>query len=54
MLWAKECGKNSKHNERKMGRPPESGLDVVLVKVIKHSRNGMQKRREPFLKGLEK
>ena len=53
MLWAKECGKNSKHNE-KMGRLPESGLDVVVVKVIKHSSNGMQKRREPFLKGLEK
>ena len=40
--------------KEKMGRLPESGLDVVVVKVIKHSRNGKQKRQEPFVKGLEK
>ena len=40
--------------KEKMGRLPESGLDVVVVKVIKHSGKGMQKRQEPFLKGIEK
>ena len=30
--------------KEKMGMLPENDLDVVVVKVIKHSRNGMQKR----------
>ena len=38
----------------KMGRLPENDLDFVVVKVIKHSRNGMEKRLETFLKDLEK
>ena len=26
MLWAKECGKNSEHNERKNGQAPRKWL----------------------------
>ena len=37
-----------------VGRFPENNLDVVVVKVIKHSRNGMEKIREIFLETLEK
>ena len=37
-----------------VGRFPENNLDVVVIKVIKHSRNGMEKRREIFLETLEK
>ena len=37
-----------------VGRFPENNLDVVVVKEIKHSTNGMEKRRETFLEGLEK
>ena len=40
--------------KEKVGRLPENNLDVVVVKVIKHSRNGMEKRREIFLQTLEK
>ena len=40
--------------KEKMGMLPENDLDVVVVKVIKHSRNGMEKRLETFLKDLEK
>ena len=40
--------------KEKMGRLPEGGLEIVVVKVIKHSRNGMEKRLETFLKDLEK
>ena len=40
--------------KEKMGRLPENDLDAVVVKVIKHSGKGMQKRQEPFLKGIEK
>lgn len=31
--------------KEKVGRLLENNLDVVVVKVIKHSRNGMGKRR---------
>ena len=37
-----------------VGRFPENNLDVVVVKVIKHSRNRMEKRRETFLETVEK
>ena len=45
--------KTQKIMKEKMGMLPENDLNVV-VKVMKHSRKGMQKRREPFLKDLEK
>ena len=35
--------------KEKVGRLPENNLDVVVVKVIKHSRNRMEKRQETFL-----
>ena len=28
----------------KVGRFPENSLDIVVVKMIKHSRSGMEKR----------
>ena len=40
--------------KEKVGRLPENNLDVVVVKEIKHSTNGMEKRRETFLETLEK
>ena len=30
--------------KEKVGRLPENNFDIVVVKVIKHSRNGMEKR----------
>ena len=47
-------GKTQNIMKGKVGRLPENNLDVVVVKVIKHSRNGMEKRREIFLETLEK
>ena len=35
--------------KEKVGRLPENNLDVVVVKVIKHSRNRTEKRQETFL-----
>ena len=47
-------GKTQNIMKGKVGRLPENSLDVVVVKVIQHSRNRMEKRRETFLEGLEK
>ena len=37
-----------------MGRLSKKDLEVMKVKVIKYLRDGMEKRQEIFLKGLEK
>ena len=40
--------------KERVGRFPENNFDIVVVKVIKHSRNGLEKRWEIFLQGVEK
>ena len=37
-----------------MGKLPKKDLEVMIVNTIKHSRNRVEKKRETFLKGLEK